>query len=81
MENLVKFETAPRPMTSGKGSFPYEEVLKSLRVLDATKSLVFKKDEINQNKMAYLTSMARKNGLGKIKRARIDGKIYIWINK
>jgi len=56
MENLIKFETAPRPVISGRTKFPYEEVLKSLSVLDSTSSIVFPEKECTyNNNIKYLS--------------------------
>ena len=81
MKNLIRFETADRPLTSGKSKFPYGEALQSLRVLESTKSLVISEKECSWNNINQLRKHARKHALGFVKACKQNGKVYLWLDK
>lgn len=79
MDNLIKFETADRPMTT-RGGFPYEEIIKSLKALASTKAIVCSEKELTVNRITHLRNIAKKQGLEKVFVARKNGKVYVWSN-
>jgi len=81
MKNMINFKTADRPSITRSCKFPYETVLNALKVLDSTKSIVFDEDEIKQGNVYLLRKFAGQLGVGYVRRARIDGKIHLWLTK
>lgn len=80
MNDIIKFETAPRPLTSGKSKFPYEAVIKSLQDLDSTKSLVFPEKECKYNNIQMLRKLANTAKLPYVKYSHQCKRIYLWMN-
>lgn len=80
VENLIKFETAPRPMVEGRSKIPYEEIFKSLQALDSTKSLVFKEKEMSNDRVYQIRAKARKLNLPYVRVAKQNGKVYMWMH-
>ena len=79
IENLIEFETADKPIVF-KSSFPYEKVLASLKVLDSTKSLIFK-EGIPYYRIVQLRRYAKNSNLGFIKVCKKEDATYMWLNK
>lgn len=79
MENVIRFETAPRPLYTGRSNFPYEEIMKSLEVLDSTSSVVLSQKECKTNNITYLSAMVTKSGSGRLRSCSKNGKVYLWI--
>lgn len=78
MENLVKFKVEDKPLICS-AKFPYEDVIKSLKVLDRTKAIVFTDKEIKAGNVYMLRKLATKLGLGYIKRGKKGDKTYLWL--
>lgn len=78
--NVIAFKTAPRPLYEGRSKFPYEKVLESLKVLDSTKSLIFPTKEISTYHFHKLRKLGALVGLT-VKKAELDGSVFIWANK
>lgn len=77
--NLIEFEVANRPLVTGT-NFPYRKILDSLKVLDATKSLVFDPKNLPYSRIQALRKLAAKEDLGWIKQAKKGDKLYLWIH-
>lgn len=80
MENLIKFKTDERPLhlVSRTSRFPYEDVLKSLRVLSSTKAIVFDKTECSMYNLIKLRKLSPSIGIKRIYHAKKDGKLFVW---
>lgn len=83
MENLIpdNIQVVDRPIVSGRSKFPYEAVLKTLRVIDSTKSVIMKEKEINPNNLSYLRTLVENELDMRLRYCKKDGCVYIWINK
>ncbi len=87
MENLMQdistenFKIAEKPVCSSRSSFPYGSVVRTLKLLESSKSIVFDEKEIKSNNVAYLREIMKKQGLPELRQCRVHNKVHLWINR
>ena len=83
MHNVIPdgIKTGDKPISAGKSQFPYENVIKTLLVLDSTKCVILTEKECNQNRLTYIRLMMKKHNGHRIGACRKDGHVYLWLNK
>lgn len=82
MNNMIQFKTAPRPLDYGRSRFPYDAILKSLRSLKSTDSIVLRyPEEINNNNLIVLRNKAKRSDQAYIRACKKDGNCYLWMKE
>ena len=78
---MITLRTADTPVATTRGKFPYDEVIRTLKLLDSTKAIIFEEQECTYYNILRLRKIAENFGLNDIRKAQVKDKVYIWANK